>query len=492
VSKPYAHQQPFVLYEAAQFITEQDCACAAEESAPLLLHSDVRTDADTDCACAETSTPAAAPKAIGAWKRAPALYRAPLGEDCEAVFNVGRPSGVAVLNRPASDVLQAFRQPRPLQDETSRQLAMAGLLVPAGAPQETRCPSDDPATLTAWLHITNACNLRCTYCYVQKDSAAMDEATGRAAVEAIFRSAARHGFRAVKLKYAGGEPTLNFALVRWLHAHACAQAEQHGLALRATLITNGVNLSDGVLAFVAECGVRLAVSLDLCAQAHDRQRGRPGYESAYAEVRRNIERAVQHGLRPHLSITVTGADDEVSADAVRFALGMGLPFNLNFARQPDGYLSDAQIAGVIRSVRRAFAEIAANPPSYSLLGVLDRADFARAHGYTCGAGRWYLVIDHFGRISPCQMRMDRTVGDVCMSDPLAAVRAAFVNLPVDERGDCAGCTWRYACGGGCPLMAGQPVGGRASASPYCAAYRALYPELIRLEGLRLLRLHGLC
>ncbi|GAB4412260.1 MAG: hypothetical protein Kow00123_26060 [Anaerolineales bacterium] len=491
MSRRDASQKPFVLYDASRPLAEQDCACAGDEPAPLALHSGGPASGDTDCACAEASASAVALEASGAWKQAPVLYRTPLAGDCEAVFNAGRPSGVAVLNRPAADVLRTFCQPRPLRDETSRQLAMAGLLVPADAPQDTRCPADAPATLTAWLHITNACNLRCTYCYVQKDGAAMDEATGRSAVEAILRSAVRHGFRAVKLKYAGGEPTLNFALVRRLHAHASDQAEQQGLALRETLITNGVNLADEVLAFAAEHGIRLAVSLDMCPGAHDSQRARPE-NGTYERVRRNIERAVQHGLRPHVSITVTGADDEVSADAVRFALGMGLPFNLNFVRPPDGHLSDAQIAGVIRSVRLAFAEMEANPPFYSLLGVLDRADFARAHSQACGAGRSYLVVDHLGRVSPCQMRMGRTVGDVGMPDPLAAVRAAFANPPVDERGDCAECTWRYACGGGCPLLGKPLAGGRAGASPYCAAYRTLYPELIRLEGFRVLKLHGLC
>ncbi len=492
MSKRRANQQPFVLYDAVRFLAEQDCACAANELGALALHSGTRLGTDTDCACAETGIALPTVSARGTWREAPDLYRVPLQGDREAVFNPSRPSGIAVLNRPAADALQAFRRPHPLQDETSRQLAAAGLLVPADASQDTPCPSEGSGTLTAWLHLTNACNLQCTYCYVRKDGAAMDEATSHTAVEAIFRSARQHGFRTVKLKYAGGEPTLNFTLVRWLHRHARAQAEHHGLALRETLITNGVNLADDVLAFIAESGIRLAVSIDLCRQAHNDQRARADGNGTYEQVLRNIKRAVRHGIRPYLSITVTGGDGEVSADAVRFALGMDLPFNLNFVRLPDGHLPDARIAGVMRSTRLAFAEIAANPPSHSLLSVLDRAYFGHPHRHACGAGRSYLVVDPLGRISPCQMRVDCPVGDVRSSDPLALVREAFANPPVDERDACAECVWRYACGGGCPLLIGKPGSGLAGASPYCAAYRALYPELIRLEGLRMLRLHGLC
>ena len=48
----------------------------------------------------------------------------------------------------------------------------------------------------------------------------MDEATGRAAVEAVMRSAVANGFPAVKLKYAGGEASLNHRLVVALHDYA--------------------------------------------------------------------------------------------------------------------------------------------------------------------------------------------------------------------------------------------------------------------------------
>ena len=72
--------------------------------------------------------------------------------------------------------------------------------------------------------MTNACNLRCPYCYVNKSAEGMDESVGHAAVEAVIRSAVAHGFPAVKLKYAGGEASLNHRLLVRMHAHAVALA----------------------------------------------------------------------------------------------------------------------------------------------------------------------------------------------------------------------------------------------------------------------------
>jgi len=494
VNKVCAKQQPLVVYDDRTGIPDaQDCACAADGLGPVALHSGPAAG-DTDCACVPAAEEAPAHTAAlhGRWRLAPGLYTQPLTRDYQAVFNPGRPAGVAVLNAAARDLLQTFQEPRLLSDCTSHTLAALGVLVPHDAQQNAGCPPDHASTVTAWLHVTNACDLGCAYCYVHKDGSAMDAATGRAAVDAVFRSAAQHGFRAVKLKYAGGEPTLNFSLIRLLHAEAHTQAERKGLVLRETLISNGVRLPDDVLAFVAETGMHLSVSLDFCSDAHNRQRARRDGYGAYEQVRRNVERAGQYGIRPHLSITVTGAEDERSPDAVQLALDMGLPFNLNFVRPADGWPADDVVAGVIRSVRLAFAAIESKPPAHSLLAVLDRADFSQAHRRSCGAGRTYLVIDHRGRVSPCQMQMHREVGDIRSPDPLAAVRGSFSNPPVDERCGCAACAWRYACGGGCPLMS-RPTGPQGEGtSSYCAAYRALYPELIRLEGLRLLKSRRLC
>jgi uncharacterized protein len=66
----------------------------------------------------------------------------------------------------------------------------------------------------------HACNLRCPYCYVAKSAEKMDEPVGHAAVAAVVRSAAANGFATVKLKYAGGEASLNHHLMLQLHAYA--------------------------------------------------------------------------------------------------------------------------------------------------------------------------------------------------------------------------------------------------------------------------------
>lgn len=487
--------KPVVIWSWNTAIAEGDCACAESgPPLPILRRFDLSNENEQDCACPDSGTLSPSPISPAVlWQRAPALYRAPLPDRHEVAFAPSS-SAIALLNDAASQLLDQFAAPCSLDQaarrmpgvsaddahEAARQLAQFGLLRPA-AEAETLCASS-PYMLTAWLHVTNRCNLHCAYCYVRHSDEAMSLPTGRAAVEAAVRSAVRHGFRAVKLKYAGGEPTLNFALVRALHQHALALSRQHSLELHEVLLSNGVALSAAVCDALREMGMRLSISLDGIGAAHDVQRGAGTFEL----VAQSIERAIAAGLRPHLSITVTAQNVDSLTDVVAYALERELLFNLNFYRPCGEDRLRAENEQLIAGVRAALAVIEQRMPAYSLVGgLLDRVNLAYPHSYPCGAGRNYMVIDHRGAVSPCQMVMTQRVGTVWEDDPLLVVRK-LKNPPVEARSECASCVWRAWCAGGCPLLTQRLTGRNDARSPYCQVYRALLPELVRLEGIRLL------
>ena len=92
------------------------------------------------------------------------------------------------------------------------------------------------------------------------------------------------------------------------------------------------------------------------------------------------------------------------------------------------------------------------------------------------------------------MQMKQTSGSVNDADPLTSVKldtAGIANLAVDEKEDCRACQWKYWCAGGCPLETYRAAGRYDVKSPNCNIYKALYPEIIKLEGLRLLKYAGL-
>jgi uncharacterized protein len=88
------------------------------------------------------------------------------------------------------------------------------------------------------------------------------------------------------------------------------------------------------------------------------------------------------------------------------------------------------------------------------------------------------------------MKINQPVTTARAEDPLALIRTdtlGIQNISVEEKEDCHHCEWKYWCTGGCPLATHRATGRYDVKSPNCNIYKALYPEAVRLEGLRLLK-----
>ncbi|WP_298814348.1 radical SAM/SPASM domain-containing protein [Chloroflexus sp.] len=413
---------------------------------------------------------------------------------------------MVVLNQSAWTIFTQFHQPAPLNSvaamggsarEVAKRMVELGILQPAGQPLVTERALSE--TLTVWLHVTNECNLRCDYCFVSKTPDEMDFERGKQAIDAVARSAVRNGFRRIKLKYAGGEATLNFPLVVALHQYAGDLAARHGLKLEGIVLSNGVAIGSRVIRALRASGIRLMISLDGIGEHHDTHRRFANGHGSFSRVARALDRLAQHGIKPSISITLSRRNLSGLAATVEYLLERELPFTINFYRENDCSASFSDLAyhdeQIIASMREAFAVIARRLPPYSLLGaLLDRARLDTPHDYPCGVGRSYMVIDHHGGVAKCHMEIERTVTSVVVEDPLRLIREdreGVQNPAVAEKAGCRECAWRYWCAGGCPLLTYRVTGRYDVKSPNCRIYQTLFPEVVRLEGLRLLKYSGL-
>src|SRR5215475_1053489 len=263
----------------------------------------------------------------------------PLDNEHRALFGPHGNGGVVVVNKAALEIFHGFRQPRSVSDlgpvgyghGEAATASVVGRLVehdlvhPVDAiPAPSFAPSSQ---LTAWLHVTNACNLRCHYCYVHKSNEHMDGDLGLAAVDALVRSAVGNGFRALRLKYAGGEASLNPTTLLELHDHAVARCAAAGLSLSAVLLSNGVAIPAAFATELRARGIKVMISLDGLGAANDAQRPTVAGRPSSPMVIRTIELLRGLGLAPHLSITITGRNVTAVAPVVRFALERGLTFS---------------------------------------------------------------------------------------------------------------------------------------------------------------------
>jgi len=414
----------------------------------------------------------------------------------------------SVLNKKAMQILEYFRTPNFFDDipsawietwgnelieYTFRRMILNGLLI--SNKYSSPIFSEVVEKLTAWLHITDRCNLRCAYCYLPHKSVDMSEERGRAAIDATYRSAIINNYKEVKFKYSGGEPLLRIGLIKDLHRYAHSLADQHKIHLDGIILSNGTLLSTEIIKTMQSLDLRLMISLDELEEYHDLQRFYQNGRGATDVAKLSIDLALQNGLIPDISITVTGRNSNRLSELTNWLLERDLPFTFNFYRENkfSSCHSDLRLEEetIVSGMLDAYKMIETNLPRRSLLtSLVDQSNLFAPHLRTCSVGHSYLVFNHLGQVSKCQMQISKPVTTTNVKDPLSFIRAdksGIQNLSVEEKEDCHSCDWKYWCAGGCPLVTFRETGRYDVKSPNCNIYKILYPEVMRLEGLRLLK-----
>ncbi len=403
-------------------------------------YSHTQCDCDCDCACSFTYEAQNRHKAdwLSEQPYCSNFRTMPLHNGYAVCYHAQNHPPV-VLNHAALDLPAQFHHPcRPhdfpeMQQKKQQheiilpfleQAVILGLLSPE---REDSVPlSTRSTTLTAWLHTTNRCNLRCSYCYVTHDDQEMSFDTGQKCLDAIFRSALRHHYKHVKLKYSGGEPLFRFPLILKLHRYAQQKASEHGISLDGVILSNGTLLNEEMLDTIRSMGMRLMISLDGLGEYHDKQRLYANGNGSSADVLRAIELALECDVVPDISISVSEHNIAGLSELLDWLLARDLPFSLNFQRESvhsKHQTPNTKHQTLLPGLLAAYKVIEKNLPRCSLLTSLaDRANLGMPHLRTCSGGQSYLVFDTQGRISKCQMQMDTPVTTADADAPLSAIR----------------------------------------------------------------------
>jgi uncharacterized protein len=441
-------------------------------------------------------------------QRAASLYFQKCSDERWLICNPVGEGQVAIVDASALALLEQFCGTMTLHDVVRKNAGSSaalleklvtlfyklGFLHTVQLPQQTHT-WNEPETLSAWLHVTNACNLRCQYCYLDKTSEHMKDDTARRAIDAVFRAAELHHFKSVKLKYAGGEASLYLKHVIELHDYAAEKAQEYGCTFGATLLSNGVVVSQKAIDQLKARRIGVTISLDGIGAYHDRQRPFIGGQGSFKYVDRTITRLLANGIVPHITVTVSQRNLGGLLDLMQYILEREMSFKLSYYRENEcsTRMGDLQFSEgqMITTMRAVFALIERELPRRQLLdSLIDRASLSDTHRHTCGVGRNYLVIDQDGGVAKCQMEIQRTITTIDAVDLLQEVRddrRGVQGLSVEDKEGCRACEWRYWCTGGCPLVTYRATGRYDVKSPNCNIYKALFPEVLRLEALRLLK-----
>ena len=345
-------------------------------------------------------------------------------------------------------------------------------------------------TLTAWIHLTDNCNLSCSYCYLPHDSISMTEKNGYLIIDRLLEITRINGYSRLKLKYAGGEPILQFSLLEKLHNYLIEHAAD--IEVEGIVLSNGTMLSLDIIEKIIELDLRLMISLDgFSSDSRNYVNGK----SSSDDIRTSIILAKRIGAVPIISVTVSMRNIKELPDLILWILKQDLPFSLNFYRENDLSKSHQDLeledSSIIQGMIETYNVIEEYLPRRKLVdSLLDRTHLLTPNTTSCSAGKDYLVINIDGSVAKCHMNINEPIGNIREQNIFQQMRNSEVKLnnpSVDEKIECSSCTWRYWCGGGCPLLTKRINGNQYNKSPYCKIYKSLFPRLIQLEGLRLLR-----
>ncbi|MBQ9942413.1 MAG: 4Fe-4S cluster-binding domain-containing protein, partial [Christensenellaceae bacterium] len=134
------------------------------------------------------------------------------------------------------------------------------------------CPADvskpvfnKPVVKSLCLHIAHDCNLRCSYCFASEgtymgDRSKMSEEVGKAALDFLMEQS--KGRKHLEVDFFGGEPLINFGVVKALVAYGRELEKKHGKIIRFTLTTNAYHVTDEMIDFLNKEMKNLVISID--------------------------------------------------------------------------------------------------------------------------------------------------------------------------------------------------------------------------------------
>lgn len=327
-----------------------------------------------------------------------------------------------------------------------------------------------------YLHLTERCNLRCSYCYF---FAGHD--CSRQLVDIPFKLALKslHEAKEMGITHVvvtGGEPLLHPRVLDVLH---CARS----LDFQVELLTNGTLVTWKLARELAELCDLVTVSLDsFDPLLHDEQRGRGSHARVAAAVRALKEAGVP---KVAVNAVITRHNqDEPFRDFQAYAksLGADLVSRQVYIRQGDE--RDLQLQpDLLRLISRLEDEL----EQWISTGEYEKSDAKLIWRDQCGAGHGVISIGADGLVYPCQglVRPECVCGDLRKHALPAVYEKSKVlhflrSLTVRNLERCRLCEYRHLCGGGCRALA-LNIGGHLSTpipSDYCALNKILCEQTL--------------
>jgi len=325
------------------------------------------------------------------------------------------------------------------------------------------------------LHIAHDCNLACKYCFAGEGEyhgrrALMSLEVGRKALDFLV---ANSGNRVnLEVDFFGGEPLMNWQVVKELVAYGRSLEEPHHKKFRFTLTTNGVLLTDEVMDFVNKEMSNLVLSIDGRKEIHDLMRPHRGGQGSYDEILPKYKKAAEsrNQMNYYVRGTYTRNNTDFSEDVIHLA---------------DQGFEQISVEPVVADKKEDYALRMEDVPK--LLSEYDRLaqEYIRrkrdGKGFQffhfmidleggpcvakrlsgCGSGTEYLAVTPWGDLYPCHQFVGQEeflMGNVEDGIVRKDIQDKFKACNVYSKKECRDCFAKFYCSGGCAANAWHESG----------------------------------
>ena len=325
------------------------------------------------------------------------------------------------------------------------------------------------------LHIAHTCNLNCAYCFASQgkyngDRAVMSFEVGKQALDFLIANSGKR--RNLEVDFFGGEPLMNFDVVKQLVAYARSIEKEHNKNFRFTLTTNGMLINDDVIEFANKEMSNVVLSLDGRKEVHDRYRvdyaGNGSWERIVPKFQKLVE--AREGKNYYMRGTFTHENPDFLED-IKTMLDLGfteLSMEPVVCAPGDPSELTSEDMEIVKDQYEKLAELMLQrddegKPFTFYHYMIDLKGgpciYKRISG--CGSGTEYMAVTPWGDLYPCHQFVGDDkylLGNVWDGVTNTAIQGEFASCNVYARPDCKDCWAKLYCSGGCAANAYHATG----------------------------------
>ena len=325
------------------------------------------------------------------------------------------------------------------------------------------------------LHIAHTCNLNCSYCFASQgkyhgERALMSYEVGKRAFDFLIENSGTR--RNLEVDFFGGEPLMNFDVVKQLVAYSRSIEKEKNKNFRFTLTTNGVLVDDDVIEFSNREMSNVVLSLDGRKEVHDRYRvdyaGNGSWEKIVPKFQKFVN--ARGGKNYYMRGTFTHANPDFLED-IKTMLDLGFS---ELSMEPVVAASDDPAALTEADkpvVMKQYEDLAKlmlerdkeGKPFTFYHYMIDLKGgpciYKRISG--CGSGTEYMAVTPWGDLYPCHQFVGDEkfkLGDIWSGVNNKKIQDEFASCNVYAREECRDCWARLYCSGGCAANAYHATG----------------------------------